>query len=111
MNDAGRVIITVDNTTSVPYNYKRDSVRVAIVHSPRTPSRRHRSTVLRSSRAAAWAVLRGRSVLTQSRMYRSESQPQTTSLWDLYLFSTQPTFLMAARYALKRSHQLVGTDG
>ena len=46
VNDAGRVIITVDNTTSVPYNYKRDSVRVVIVYSLRTPSRRHRSTAI-----------------------------------------------------------------
>ncbi|RDX41602.1 hypothetical protein OH76DRAFT_1489360 [Lentinus brumalis] len=29
VNDAGKVIITVDNTTSVTYNNKRDSVRVA----------------------------------------------------------------------------------
>ncbi|RPD77276.1 hypothetical protein L226DRAFT_459589 [Lentinus tigrinus ALCF2SS1-7] len=29
VNDAGKVIITLDNTTSVPYNYKRDSVRIA----------------------------------------------------------------------------------
>ncbi|KAH9931633.1 concanavalin A-like lectin/glucanase domain-containing protein [Epithele typhae] len=31
VNDAGKAIITVDNTTSVVYNYKRDSVRIATV--------------------------------------------------------------------------------
>ena len=29
VNDAGNAIIKVDNTTTVPYNYKRDTVRIA----------------------------------------------------------------------------------
>ncbi len=44
VNDAGKVIITVDNTTSVPYNNKRDSVRT-FVRTTALPLR-HRSTAV-----------------------------------------------------------------
>ncbi len=91
VNGAGQAIVKVDNTSFVPYNQKRNSVRIPLSTPTRLvfPAQNSRSSHCLTT-------------------YRSVLDPKTTMPWAQSGCSTSLTCLTAARYVCLHSHRSVG---